>query len=113
MKLPDSQKAVIVWDTFKGQNNNDVGALLERHNIAEVVVPASTTPFNKPFDVPVNRRCKHFMREKFQGWYAGKVEEKINAGKNTSDIAIEMGIPVMRELTSRCNWLIDFYQYME
>ena len=51
------------------------------------------------------------MREKLQGWYAGEVEKKINAGQNTSDIAIEMGIPVMRELTSR--WLIDFYQYVK
>ena len=47
----------------------------------------------------------------FQGWYAREVEKKINAGRNTSDIAIEMGIPVMRELTSR--WLIDFYQYVK
>ena len=51
------------------------------------------------------------MREKLEGWYAGEVEKKINAGQNTSDIAIEMGIPVMRELTSR--WLIDFYQYVQ
>ena len=50
------------------------------------------------------------MREKLQGWYAGEVEKKINAGQNTSDIASEMGIPVMRELTSR--WFIDFYQYV-
>ena len=65
MKLPDSQKAIIVWDTFKGQNNNDVRALLEKHNIVEVVVPANTTVFNQPLDVSVNRPCKHFMREKF------------------------------------------------
>ena len=51
------------------------------------------------------------MREKLQGWYAGEVEKKINAGQNTSDIPIEMGIQVMRELTSR--WLIDFYQYVQ
>ena len=51
------------------------------------------------------------MREKLQGWYAGEVQKKINAGQNTSDIAIEMGIPVMRELTSR--WLIDFYKYVK
>ena len=51
------------------------------------------------------------MREKFQGRNAGEVEKKINAGQNTSDIAIEMGIPVIRELTSR--WLIDFFQYMQ
>ena len=34
------------------------------------------------------------MRENVQPLYAGEVE-KINAGQNTSDIAIKMGIPVM------------------
>ena len=45
------------------------------------------------------------MRKTFEGWYAGEVEKKIKAGQNTSDTAIEMGIPVMRELTLR--WLIN------
>ena len=60
---------MIVRDTFKGQNNIDVRAVLEKHNIAKVVVPANTTAFNQPLhvsvlDVSVNRTCKHFMREK-------------------------------------------------
>ena len=88
-----------------------VRALREKHNIAEVVVPANTTAFNQFLDVSVNHPYKHFMREKLQGWYAGEVEKKIKAGQNTSYIATEMGIPVMREITSR--WLIDFYQYMQ
>ena len=62
---------------------------------------------NQPFDVSVNRPCKHFISKKIQGWYVGEVEKKIKAGQNTSDIAIYLGIPVMPELTSR--WLIDFY----
>ena len=50
--------------------------------------------------------------KKFQGWYVGKVEKDINFGQNNSDIAVEMVIPVMRELTSR--WLIDVInQYMQ
>ena len=69
-------------------------ALLEKHNTTEVIVPAITAAFNEPLDVSVNRPRKHFMRKKIQGWYAGEVEKKINAGQNTSDIAIEMGIPV-------------------
>ena len=73
---------------------NDARGILEEHNITEVVVPANTATFNQPFDVSVNRPCKHFMREKFQGWCAGEVEKKINAGQNTSGIAIEMGFPV-------------------
>lgn len=43
MKLLGSQKAIIVWDTFKGENNNDVRALLEKLNMVEIVVPANTT----------------------------------------------------------------------
>ena len=43
------------------------------------------------------------MREKLQGWYAGEVEKKINAGQNTSDIASEMGIPVMRYVSRTGN----------
>ena len=70
-----------MWDAFRGQNNNDVRSLLEKHNIAEVVVPAYTTAFNQPLEVSVNRPCKHFMREKIEGWYAGEVEKKINADK--------------------------------
>ena len=51
------------------------------------------------------------MSENFQGWYAGKVEKKIKAGQNTSDVAVINGIPVMREHIPR--WLIDFYQYIQ
>lgn len=59
MKLPDSQKAIIVSDTFKGTKKNDLRALLEKHNIAEVVVPVNTTSFNQPLDVSVNRPWKY------------------------------------------------------
>ena len=66
------------WRSITSQNSFDQQTLLRL-----------TNPH-----VSVNRHCKHFMIEKFQGWYAGEVEKKINAGQNTSDIAIEMGIPV-------------------
>ena len=105
------EQTITVWNTFKGRNNNDARALPEKHNITEVVVPANTYFINLlmyQWIVAV----KHFASEKVQGWYAGKVEKDINVGQNTSDIAVEMGIPVMRELTSR--WLIDVInQYMQ
>ena len=30
-----------------------------------------------PLMFPVNRPCKHFMQEKFEGWYAAEVEKKL------------------------------------
>lgn len=73
-----SQRAIIIWDTFKGQNNNDIRNLLKELNLVEaVMVPA----FNQPLDVSVNRPCKHFMWEKVQGWYASEVEKVVNGQK--------------------------------
>ena len=53
----------------------------------------ATTSFNHPIDVSINRPCKHFMREKFKGWYAAEVEKKLAAGCPTRDIKVDMGIP--------------------
>ena len=105
------EQFITVWNTFKGRNNNDARDLQEKHNITEVVVPANTY-FTNLLMYQLIVAVKYFASEKFQGWYAGKVEKDINVGQNTSDIAVEMGIPVMRELTSR--WLIDVInQYMQ
>ena len=32
--LPNTKKAIIIWDTFKGRNNNDIGSLLKDLNLA-------------------------------------------------------------------------------
>lgn len=110
MGLQSSQKAIVIWDTFKGQNNDEIRTLLTNLNLVEVVVPANTTSFNQPLDVSVNRPCKHYMREKFEGWYAAEVEKKLAAGCPTRDIKVDMGIPLMREKTSK--WLLDFFIYL-
>ena len=49
------EETLTVWNTFKGQNNNDARGILEKHNITEVFVPANTAAFNQPLNVSVNR----------------------------------------------------------
>ena len=70
MGLQCSQKAIVIWDTFYSQNNNEIRRMLTNLNLVEVVLPTNTISFNQPLDVSVNHPCKHFMREKFEGWYA-------------------------------------------
>ena len=110
MGLQSLQKAIVIWDTFKGQNNNEIRTLLSNLNLAEVVAPANTASFNQPLDVSVNYPCKHFMREKFEGWYAAEVKKKLAAGCPTRDIKVGIGIPLMREKTLK--WLLDFFIYL-
>lgn len=38
-----------------------------------------------------------FMREKFQGFYSKEVENASAAGKQTKNIIVHMGVPMMRE----------------
>ena len=66
----------------------------------------TTASFNHPIDVSINCPSKHFMREKFKGWYAAEVENKLAAGCLTRDIKVDMGIPLMHEKT--LEWLLDF-----
>ena len=110
MGLQSSLKAIVIWDTFKRQNNNEMRTLFSNLDLVEVVAPANTASFNQPIDVSVNCPCKHFMREKFEGWYAAEVEKKLATGCSTRDIKVDMGIPLMRETTSK--WLLDFFIYL-
>ena len=53
--LQSSQKAIVIWDTFKRQNSDEIRTLLTNLILVEVVVPSNTKSFNQPLDVSVNR----------------------------------------------------------
>ena len=53
--LPDDQKALLVWDVFKGQMTDKVKSLLHLLNIECSYVPANMTHFFQPLDLTVNR----------------------------------------------------------
>ena len=50
LKLAETQKAVVVWDVFKGQMTEAVKQKLSSHNIELVTVPANMTHFFQPLD---------------------------------------------------------------
>ena len=60
-----TQKALLIWDVFRGQNTAKVLKKLVSLNIAIVSVPASVNHFFQPLNVTVNGEAKRFNKDKF------------------------------------------------
>lgn len=77
MKLQDDQRALLIFDHFKGQVTEKMFKLLEENHVNVAVVPANCTDRLQPMDVSVNKPVKAFLRKQFQEWYAQKICEQL------------------------------------
>lgn len=60
-----NQRALLIWDVFKGHTTARVLSKLACLNIVVVSVPANMTHFFQPLDLTVNGEAKRFMKDKF------------------------------------------------
>ena len=62
LSLPDEQKAILVFDVFKGQKTERVQSLIADNNCISVFVPANMTNYFQPLDLTVNGHAKYGKR---------------------------------------------------
>ena len=62
---PDEQMSLIIMDTFKGQDNDEVAKLCRKNNCALIIVPHNLTNKFQPLDVNVNKPAKTFIKDKY------------------------------------------------
>ena len=76
LRLPETQYGLVSWDVFKAHTTQRVLDLLEACRIKPVYVPANCTGLCSPNDHPdFNKNAKDLNKNKFTGFYAGKVQE--------------------------------------
>ena len=80
LKLPPTQKAILIWDVFRGQTTERVLSKLASLNIEIVSVPANMTHFFQPLDLTVNGQAKKFCKERFTTWYSQEVQRQLDSG---------------------------------
>ena len=107
---PD-QKALVLYDVFKGQTTDRVHQLLEENNILYVHVPNCCTDQLQPLDASVNKSVKSFLREKFSIWYGEQVKKQLDSGKPASEVVVDMKLSVVKEASA--NWIEQAYDYMK
>ena len=91
MGLPKNQKALLIWDVFKGQCTDKVNALLEKLNVKVVTVPAN-------------------MRKKFVTWYAEEVKRKIEEGTPTEHMEVNFNLTRLKPI--HAGWMIEMYNFL-
>ena len=103
--MPETQKALIIWDVCKGQMTPIVKRELQSLNIELVPVPSNITHFIEPLDLTVNGSAKKFIRRKFVVYYSNELD----SGKNLDDVEVDFCLNKIKPLHAQ--WLIDMYNY--
>ena len=67
--LPDSQKALLIWDVFKAQSTEDVMEELETQGIKDVPVPNNMTHLLQPLDLTTNNAVKKIEQCEFSNYF--------------------------------------------
>ena len=106
LKLGPTHPALVLFDVFKGQCQENVYKLLEENNIYFVLIPANCTDKLQPLDLSVNKPVKDFMKRKFQEWYGDIVCEQL---RQNSVEPVDMRLSVMKPLIGQ--WSIDMYKH--
>ncbi len=95
MKLDLTQKALVIWDVFKGQMTDKVMEKLHSlHSLhcEFVPVPANMTHIFQPLDLTVNGSSKNYMKNKF-----------------IDDIDVDFKFTTMKPLHAQ--WLVSMYNF--
>lgn len=109
LKLPATQKALMIWDVFKGQMTDKVKDKLKELNIELVSVPANMTHFFQPLDLTVNGSAKKFMQNQFSKFYCNAVKAQIDSGKQVDEIDIDFRLTTLKPLHAQ--WIISLYDH--
>ena len=110
LELPKTQKALMIWDVFKGQMTVRVKDKLKSLNIVLVPIPANMTHFFQPLDLTVNASAKMFMRKQFTEYYSTAVRSQLVNGQEVEDIEIDFRLTSLKPLHAQ--WLISMYNHL-
>ena len=58
MKLQDNQRALVIYDQFKGQVTEEIVKFLDDNHVSIVLVSANSMDRFQPMDVSVNKPAK-------------------------------------------------------
>ena len=83
--LDSTQKALMIWDMFKGQMTDGVKSRLDALNILFVGVPANMTHLFQPLDITVNVEAKKVTRKEFVTYYSTSAQHQLQNGRKLED----------------------------
>ena len=97
---PDEQTSLIIMETFKGQDNNEVAKLCRKNNRALIIVPHNLTNKSQPLDITL-KPAKSFIKDKYNMWYSEKVVKELNEDKAPADVEVSLNLSEIKPLHAK------------
>ena len=98
--------SLIIMDTFKGQDNDEVAKLCRKSNCALIIVPHNLTNKFQSLDITV----KSFIKDNYNMWYTERVAKQLNEGKAPADVEVSSNLSEIKLLHAK--WTYEMYEYL-
>ena len=108
---PKEQMSLVIFDTFKGQDNDTLKKLCADNQCIIVLVPNNLTNKFQPLDLTVNKPAKGFISRRYNTWYATEVEKQLRDGVSPADVKISLRLTRIKELHAK--WIYELYEHMK
>ena len=109
--FPPTQKALLLFDVFRGHKVQSVLTKLDEANIDHIFFPPNCTDRLQPLDVAINKPIKSFIKEKFIVWYSEQVQQQLHSGKRIEEVTVKMTLSIMKKVT--CGWIVGVIDYIK
>ena len=85
---PEEQYALIIMDTFKGQENDRLRKLCAESHCEVAIVPHNLTNKFQPLDISVNKAAMTFIQNVCNEWFSNAVTTQLNRGVDPTKVKI-------------------------
>ena len=110
LKLPEDQKAMLIFDVFKGQITNKVTKFRKENNCVVVHVPNNMSDQFQLLNLNVNGHAKEFLKGKLECWYAQQITNQLEGGRSVYDVQVPLKLSVITPIHAK--WLLGLYDHL-
>ena len=107
LQLDKTHPALAIFDCFRGQTTPEFTAVLKKHNIIQVHVPANCTDKLQPLDISINKPMKDGLRRRFQSWYAEEVSKQLRT-VSIHEVRVDTSAAVIK--SKSLGWFVSAWQ---
>ena len=106
---PEEQYALIIMDTFKGQDNDRLRELCSENYCEVVIVFHNLTSKFQPIDISINKAAKAFIQNMYNEWFSNEVAAQLNRGVDPTEVMITSKLSDLKPLHT--SWIVDLYEH--
>ena len=111
MAYPKEQISMLIMDTFKGQDNNNLRELCTKKDCEIVITPLNLTNKFQSLDISVNSVAKTYVSEKYNTWIANRISKQLEKSIAPTDVKVALLLSVIKPL--HVKWIADLCHHLK